>query len=142
MGFPIYTKFLTQPIILLVDMCFVFFYLLVMWNFSKELTIITIGITFVIAIFSFFNAKINRKISENEMGVLTNSQDLINELVNNIFTIKSTNSQNNMFIKWENNYEKQIVFEKKKLKLIRCWRISLKQYRHFTPLSFIQLDTF
>ncbi|MBO0466673.1 peptidase domain-containing ABC transporter [Enterococcus plantarum] len=105
-----------QLITLVVDMCFLVFYVLIMWNFSKILTMVTIGITVVIATFSFINASINRKISQNEIGVLSNSQDLINEMVNNIFTIKSTNSQKNMYMKWQNNYEKQISFEKEKAK--------------------------
>ena len=103
-----------QIITLVVDMFFLIFYLLIMWNFNRILTIVTIGITLVITTFSFINAIINRKISQNEMGVLTSSQDLINEMVNNIFTIKSTNSQKNIYIKWEDNYEKQIGFEKEK----------------------------
>ncbi|MFB8726114.1 peptidase domain-containing ABC transporter [Enterococcus casseliflavus] len=104
-------------IILVVDICFLFFYVFIMWYFSKELTIITFGITSLIILFSIYNANISRKISQNEMVVLTSSQDLINEMINNIFTIKATNSQKKMFIKWEGNYEKQIRFEKQKAKI-------------------------
>lgn len=113
------TSFIRQILInhiitLVVDMLFLSFYLLIMWNFSRVLTIVTIGITVVITIFSIINTKQNKRISQNEVSVVTNSQDLINEMVNNIFTIKSTNSQKNMYIKWRENYDKQIVYEKEK----------------------------
>lgn len=105
-----------QVISLIIDVLFFFLYLIVMFSFNKLLSFITLGIAMVLVIFSVVNAKINRKITQNEMVVLTKSQDMINELVNNIFTIKSTNSQNNVYSKWEDNFNEQIVLERTKAK--------------------------
>lgn len=105
-----------QVISLIIDILFFFLYLIVMFSFNRLLSFITLGIALVLVVFSVINAKINRKITQNEMVVLTKSQDMINELVNNIFTIKSTNSQNNMYSRWENNFNEQIVMERTKAK--------------------------
>ncbi|CRH22069.1 Cytolysin B transport protein [Carnobacterium maltaromaticum] len=105
-----------QVINTVIDLFFFAFYLIVMWTFNKTLTIITIFIAIVTIFFSYLNTKIMKKIAQNEMVVLTNSQELINEMVNNIFTIKSTNSQKNMYEKWEKNYDEQIIYEKEKAK--------------------------
>ncbi|AJS60513.1 peptidase domain-containing ABC transporter [Paenibacillus sp. IHBB 10380] len=105
-----------QVISLIIDIFFFFLYLIVMFSFNKLLSFITLGIALILCIFSVINAKINRKITQNEMVVLTKSQDMINELVNNIFTIKSTNSQKNMYSKWESNFNEQIVMERTKAK--------------------------
>lgn len=105
-----------QVISLIIDVLFFFLYLIVMFSFNKLLSFITLGIAMVLVIFSVVNAKINRKITQNEMVVLTKSQDMINELVNNIFTIKSTNSQKNIYSKWEQNFNEQIVLERTKAK--------------------------
>lgn len=105
-----------QVISLIIDIFFFVLYLIVMFSFNKLLSFITLGIALILCIFSVINAKINRKITQNEMVVLTKSQDMINELVNNIFTIKSTNSQINMYNKWESNFNEQIVMERTKAK--------------------------
>lgn len=105
-----------QVIGLIIDMLFFFLYLIAMFSFNKLLSVFTILVAIVLCIFSYINAKINRKITQNEMVVLTRSQDMINEIVNNIFTIKSTNSQKNMYNKWENNFNEQIGMEKEKAK--------------------------
>lgn len=105
-----------QVISTIVNLSFSIFYLIAMWTISKILTLITIGITFIIVIFSYFNAKVINKITQNEMVVLTSSQELVNEMINNIFTIKATNSQENMYDKWEKSFDKQIFYEKEKAK--------------------------
>ena len=105
-----------QVIGLVIDIFFFFLYLIAMFAYNTYLAVFTIMIAIILCIFSYINAKLNRKIDQNEIVVLTKSQDMINEIVNNIFTIKSTNSQKNMYVKWESNFEEQIKMEKKKAK--------------------------
>lgn len=105
-----------QMIELIIDVFFFFLYLVAMFCYSGLLAIFTIIIAISLCIFSYINAKVNRKISQNEMVVVTKSQDMINEIVNNIFTIKSTNSQKNMYKKWVNNFDEQIILEKERAK--------------------------
>lgn len=105
-----------QVIGLIIDILFFFLYLIAMFSFNIILAIFTLFVAIVLCIFSFINARINRKITQNEMIVLTKSQDMINEIVNNVFTIKSTNSQKNMYGKWESNFDEQIKMEKEKAK--------------------------
>ncbi|PXV91684.1 ABC-type bacteriocin/lantibiotic exporter with double-glycine peptidase domain [Lachnotalea glycerini] len=105
-----------QMIELIIDIIFFFLYLFAMFFYSVKLAIFTIIIAFILCFFSYINAKVNRKIQQNEIVVLTKAQDMINEIVNNIFTIKSTNSQRNMYCKWEDNFDKQVGLEKEKAK--------------------------
>ncbi|OPD49249.1 peptidase domain-containing ABC transporter [Bacillus thuringiensis] len=101
---------------LAVNAIFFFLYLGIMFSFNKVLTLVTLSIAFILCIVSVVNAKVNRKIYQNQMVVLTKAQDIINELINNIFTIKSTNSQKNIFNQWHSNFSSQIELERKKAK--------------------------
>jgi len=103
-----------QVIELFIDILFFVLYLIVMFAYSVTLACVTIMLAIILCIFSYINAKINKKIAQNEMVVLTKSQDIINEIVNNIFTIKSTASQKNIFSKWQENFENQIEMEQKR----------------------------
>lgn len=105
-----------QVIGLVVDIFFFFLYLIAMFAYNTYLAVFTILISIILCAFTYISAKLNRKIAQNEIVVLTKSQDMINEIVNNIFTIKSTNSQKNMYGKWESNFEEQIKMEKRKAK--------------------------
>lgn len=105
-----------QVIGLIIDIFFFFLYLIVMFLYNKILCAFTLLVAIILCIFSYINSNINRKISQNEIVALTKSQDIINEIVNNIFTIKSTNSQNNMYSKWKKNFDNQIIMEKEKSK--------------------------
>lgn len=101
---------------LIINIMFFFLYLVVMFLYSKSLCIVTLSIAFVLCLFSYISSRINQKISQNEMIVLTKSQNMINELVNNIFTIKSTNAQACLYNKWKKNFDEQIFLEKKRAK--------------------------
>lgn len=105
-----------QVIELFINVFFFFLYLIIMFLYNEILAFFTIIVAILLCFFSYVNAKVNRKISQNEMIVLTKSQDLINEIVNNIFTIKATNSQKNMYGKWKVNFDEQILLEKEKAK--------------------------
>ncbi|MCR4567497.1 MAG: peptidase domain-containing ABC transporter [Pseudobutyrivibrio sp.] len=101
---------------IVIDVFFFFIYLVAMMCYSPALATFTIFVAGALCLISDANTKINRKIAQNEMVVTTKSQDMINEMINNIFTIKSTNSQKNLFNKWSDNFEKQIGLEKKRAK--------------------------
>lgn len=109
---------LTEQIIgLIIDVLFFFIYIIAMFSFDMLLAIVTILVAMLLCVFSYANARINRKIAQNEIVILAKSQDMINEIVNNIFTIKSTNSQKNMYEKWNVNFDEQIKMEKKRAKV-------------------------
>lgn len=101
---------------LIINIMFFFLYLIIMFLYNKTLCIITISIAVVLCLFSYISSRINQKISQNEMTVLTKSQNMINELVNNIFTIKSTNAQICLYEKWKKVFDEQILLEKKRAK--------------------------
>lgn len=105
-----------QMIELVIDIIFFIFYLIAMFFYNVKLSIFTIFVAIAVCIISYINLKVNRKIQQNEIVVVTKSQDLITEIVNNIFTIKSTNSQKNKFSKWLENFDTQIGLEKEKSK--------------------------
>lgn len=123
-----------QVIGLIIDIFFFFLYLVAMFLYSRVLCVFTLLVTILLFVFSYINAKINRKITQNEIVILTKSQDIINEIVNNIFTIKSTNSQNNMYSKWENNFNEQIRMEKEKAKYASIFSNIPQTIQVFYPL--------
>ena len=120
---------------LLIDICFFFLYLAAMMRYSPALATFTIFVAGALCLILDANTKINRKIAQNEMVVTTKSQDMINEMVNNIFTIKSTNSQKNLFYKWQDNFEKQIGLEKKRAKYASFLYNATQTIQIFYPLS-------
>lgn len=123
-----------QVIGVITDIFFLLLYMVAMFLYSKILFVFTLLVAIIICVFSYINAKINRKITQNEIVVLTKSQDIINEIVNNIFTIKSTNSQNNMYNKWENNFREQIGMEKEKSKYASLFSNIPQTMQIFYPL--------
>ncbi len=123
-----------QVIGAIIDIFFFFLYMVVMFLYSRILFIFTLLVAIIICVFSYINAKVNRKITQNEIVVLTKSQDIINEIVNNVFTIKSTNSQNNMYNKWKNNFSEQIKMEKEKSKYASLFSNIPETIQIFYPL--------
>ncbi|EPY2285047.1 peptidase domain-containing ABC transporter [Clostridium sporogenes] len=123
-----------QVIGVIIDIFFFFLYMVVMFLYSRVLFVFTLLVAIIICVFSYINAKINRKIAQNEIVVLTKSQDIINEIVNNVFTIKSTNSQNNMYSKWKNNFSEQIEMEKEKSKYASLFSNIPETIQIFYPL--------
>lgn len=105
---------LDQMMEVVIDIMFFFLYLIMMFFYNKILAAFTLGIALILCTLSYYNTKITKKISNNQMTDMTKSQDLVNEMINNIFTIKSTNSQENMFNKWQDNYDSQIKWDIKR----------------------------
>lgn len=128
-------QILTEQIIkVITDIVFSILYMIVMFLYSKELFLFTIITSIIICSFSYINANINRKITQNEIVVLTKSQDIINEVINNVFTIKSTNSQKNMYDKWKTNFIEQIRMEKTKAKYVSIFANIPEIIQAFYPL--------
>ncbi len=105
---------LDQMMEVVIDIMFFFLYLIMMFFYNKILAAFTLGIALILCTLSYYNTKITKKISNNQMTDMTKSQDLVNEMINNIFTIKSTNSQENVFNKWQDNYDSQIKWDIKR----------------------------
>ncbi|WP_458458224.1 peptidase domain-containing ABC transporter [Pseudobutyrivibrio sp.] len=120
---------------LIIDIIYFFLYLIAMFCYSPKLAMYTLVIAGALCVISYMNTKANRMISQNEMVVTTKSQDMINEMVNNIFTVKSTNSQQNLFTKWQDNFEKQIGLEKKRAKYTSLLYNATQTIQSFYPLS-------
>ena len=119
---------------LFIDICFFFLYLGAMMRYSPALATFTIFVAGALCLIMDANTKINRKIAQNEMVITTKSQDMINEMVNNIFTIKSTNSQRNLFTKWQDNFDKQIGLETKRAKYSSYLDNATQTIQLFYPL--------
>jgi ATP-binding cassette subfamily C protein len=102
--------------VLEVVLSFLFFiiYMLVMFSMSVILALVTILIVSILGVISIINAKINQKILQNQMLVMTKSQDIVNEMINNIFTIKATNSNQYIYKNWQDNFIQQIDMEREK----------------------------
>lgn len=105
-----------QVIELILNSIFFIVYLIAMFMFSSILTMLTLFVTFILVIFAVINAKVNQKILQNQMVVMTKSQDMVSELINNIFTIKATNSHQYIYKKWRCNFSEQVEMERKKAK--------------------------
>ncbi|MBO4456620.1 MAG: peptidase domain-containing ABC transporter [Butyrivibrio sp.] len=119
---------------LVIDFIFFFLYLIAMVCYSPRLALFTLFIAALLCFISYMNTKANRKISQNEMVVMTKSQDMINEMVNNIFTIKSTNSQKNLFNKWRDNFDDQIGLEKRRARFSSILCNATQTIQSFYPL--------
>lgn len=120
---------------LVMDSIYFFLYLGTMLCYSPKLAAYTLCIALLLCGISYMNTKANKTVSQNEMVVTTKSQDMINEMINNIFTIKSTNSQENLFYRWQNNFEKQIGLEKKRAKYSSLLYNATQTIQSFYPLS-------
>lgn len=99
-----------------VDLLFFFVYLIALFYFNYYLAIVTIVLAFIIILFSVINARINQIMAQKELIASTKTQGVTSELVNNIFTVKATNTQQKFFNKWNDNFNEQIDIEIKKSK--------------------------
>ena len=98
------------------DLLFFIIYLVALFYVNSLLASITLAIAVIILIFSIISAKMNQIMTQKELVTSTKSQEITSELVNNIFTIKATNSQKRIYHNWITNFEEQINLEKKKSK--------------------------
>ncbi|WP_242951128.1 peptidase domain-containing ABC transporter [Butyrivibrio fibrisolvens] len=131
-----------QMMELAIDLFFFFIYLFAMILYSPKLSLVTLIIAGILCISSFANAKVNYKIQQNEIVVVTKSQDLVNELINNVFTIKSTNSQKNIFNKWKENFDKQVEYEKSRANCNSVFSNLSQSIYSFYPLLIILVGYF
>lgn len=99
-----------------IDVLFFFVYLIALFYFNYYLAIVTIVLAFIIILFSVINARINQIMTQKELIASTKTQGVTSELVNNIFTVKATNTQHKFFSKWNENFNEQIDIEVKKSK--------------------------
>lgn len=105
-----------QVLELVLSFLFFIIYLIVMFSMNQILAFLTVFVVSLLVLFSIINAKINQEILQNQMLVMTKSQDIVNEMINNIFTIKATNSYRYIYRNWQDNFTQQIVMEREKAK--------------------------
>lgn len=103
-----------QVIELIINFVFALLYLIAMFLINTTLTFVTLIIVVLISGSLFINSFYNKKLTQNEITALSNSQNNINEMINNILTIKSTASKDNIFKNWVNNFEEQLYYEVKR----------------------------
>ncbi|HFR3156476.1 TPA: ABC transporter transmembrane domain-containing protein, partial [Streptococcus suis] len=103
-----------QVIELIINFIFAVLYLVAMFFINATLTYITLILVMLISVSIVINSVYNKKLTQNEIMSLSNSQNYVNEIINNISTIKSTASQRNIFKKWSKNFEEQLFYEVKR----------------------------
>ncbi|UJS29011.1 peptidase domain-containing ABC transporter (plasmid) [Macrococcoides canis] len=128
-------EFLTQQFLtLLIDSIFFTVYLFIMIRLSVQLTLITILIAILIGIFLFIYSRKNDYINQKQIIENTKTQDIINEAINNIYTVKATNSQRLMFERWEEKFNKSIDYDIRKAKYSSIYRNISETINMFYPL--------
>ncbi|WP_347963120.1 peptidase domain-containing ABC transporter [Lactococcus formosensis] len=105
-----------QVLELALSFLFLVVYIFIMFWMNIFLALITIIIVSILIGISIINAKINQKIVQNQMVVMTKSQDIVNEMINNIFTVKATSSYEYIYKNWSDNFGQQIIMERTKAK--------------------------
>ncbi|MDR2832625.1 MAG: peptidase domain-containing ABC transporter, partial [Streptococcaceae bacterium] len=123
-----------QILELVLSFLFFIIYILVMFSMSNILAFITIFMVILLVCVSVINSKINQKILQNQMIVMTKSQDIINEMINNIFTIKATNSNQYIYMNWRENFIQEIAMEREKAKYSSILSNITVSIQNFYPL--------
>ena len=141
-------QFISQQFVkTLIDIIFLFVYLIVMINYSLELTIITLILTILIIIISLINTKKYLTLNDRSIIIQSQTSSALVELVEGIETIKSLGVEKDFYDKWERNFNKQQNVEYKKNKM-NSWIGSLNQTVQFllpfiviiSSLYFLKLD--
>lgn len=108
-------QILTERIIsTFIDLMFCFVYIFVMISISFKLTMAIFFISSFLLIVSILYTKKIKVIQQDEIIISARNQNLINELIQNVVTIKSIDSKNVIYDKWYLSFLKQMKFEKKK----------------------------
>lgn len=114
----------------LIDLIFVIIYLYVMINYSIHLTMITLIVTGLIAIFSIMNTYKFMKININEMTVQSKAQSKLVEMIEGMETVKSLGIEGELFSNWEKYFIEYTNINYKKYK-INAWLGSFTQSFQF-----------
>ncbi|MDF2859429.1 MAG: transporter, partial [Neobacillus sp.] len=104
----------TQMISLFMDVVFLVLYLLLMFFYSFELTLITVTLGVILVGISIINTKMIMKKNQTQITNIADIQNITGEIVSNISTIKAIGSEEEIFQKWSNGFEKQLQMEKEK----------------------------
>lgn len=103
-----------QTIDILINIIFVILYLIEMFMLNTSLSLLTILLSMLICTSLIISTIYEKKIVQKEVISTSKSQNYVSEMINNIATIKSTNSQKKIYKSWKSNFEKQIEYELKK----------------------------
>lgn len=107
----------TQIISLFIDIVFLVLYFILMLSYSIKLSIVTIVLGILLVSISIINTKILIKKNQTQLTNITDVQNITNEIVNNISTIKSVGAEKAVFNKWNIGFEKQLKLEIEKSKI-------------------------
>lgn len=98
----------------LLDLIFSAFYVLLMFNFSLRLTLITLIFAMLIVLFAFINGRFVYRINQDQNMVTTDIQKIISEVIMNISTIKSVTAEDKMLSNWNEKFNQSKNYEIKK----------------------------
>lgn len=141
-------QFISQQFVkTVIDIIFLSVYFIAMYNYSFELTIITLIITIIIIIISLINTKKYLMLNDKSVIIQSRTSSALVELVEGIETIKSLGVEKDFYDKWEQSFNKQQDMEYNKNK-INSWIGSLNQTVQFllpfivimSSLYFLKLD--
>lgn len=107
----------TQLISLFIDALFLILYLILMVFYSVELSIITLILGIFLVTISIINTKMIYRKNQTQISNITEVQNITGEIVNNISIIKAMGAEQELFLKWEKGFEKQLRMEMEKAKI-------------------------
>ncbi len=110
--------FLSSNVIsICIDLIFSFFYCYLMFQYSPYLTLITIIISILLFIITLMDTKFLLNKNQQQLRTINENQNIVNEIISNIETIKSVNAEQNMFKKWSSAFSKQFLIETEKTRV-------------------------
>lgn len=121
----------------LVSFVFLAVYLVMMINYSPQLTMVTLAICFVILMVSTIYAAKSKKLVDKETAAQSAVQQSFIEIFSGIETVKSMNLEGFFYRRWSDLLQKQLHFQWKRGKL-DAWMSSLSAALEFVlPLAII-----
>ena len=121
----------------LVSFVFLAVYLVMMINYSPQLTMVALAICFVILMVSTIYAAKSKKLVDKETAAQSAVQQSFIEIFSGIETVKSMNLEGFFYRRWSDLLQKQLHFQWKRGKL-DAWMSSLSAALEFVlPLAII-----
>lgn len=121
----------------LVSFVFLAVYLVMMINYSPQLTMVTLAICFVILMVSTIYAAKSKKLVDKETAAQSAVQQSFIEIFSGIETVKSMNLEGFFYRRWSDLLQKQLHFQWRRGKL-DAWMSSLSAALEFVlPLTII-----
>lgn len=107
----------SQILSMFMDMIFFILYFIVMFSYSRELSIITIMLGVLLVLITFSESKIIVRKNETQLSNITDVQNITGEIINNIDTLKAVGAEHEYYNKWEESFNSQLNMEFDKAKV-------------------------